>query len=63
MIEDTLYDAFGQRQIAQYFTQLSSYYVILEVLPTLQGDTATLDKIFLRSPTNNGEVPLSAFAK
>jgi HAE1 family hydrophobic/amphiphilic exporter-1 len=63
MIDDTLYDAFGQRQIAQYFTQLSSYYVILEVLPALQGDPATLDKIFLRSPTTNGEVPLSAFAK
>jgi HAE1 family hydrophobic/amphiphilic exporter-1 len=63
MIDDTLYDAFGQRQIAQYFTQLSSYYVILEVLPALQGDPATLDKIFLRSPTTNGEVPLSTFAK
>ena len=63
VIDDTLYDAFGQRQIAQYFTQLSSYYVILEVLPSLQGDPATLDKIFLRSPTTNGEVPLSAFAK
>jgi HAE1 family hydrophobic/amphiphilic exporter-1 len=63
IIDDTLYDAFGQRQIAQYFTQLSSYYVILEVLPSLQGDPATLDKIFLRSPTTNGEVPLSAFAK
>ena len=63
MIDDTLYDAFDQRQIAQYFTQLSSYYVILEVLPSLQGDPATLEKIFLRSPTTNGEVPLSAFAK
>ena len=63
VIDDTLYDAFGQRQIAQYFTQLSSYYVIMEVTPSLQGDPATLDKIFLRSPTTNGEVPLSAFAK
>ncbi len=63
MIDDTLYDAFGQRQIAQYFTQLSSYQVILEVLPALQGDPATLDKIFLRSPSTGGEVPLSAFAK
>ena len=63
VIDDTLYDAFGQRQIAQYFTQLSSYYVIMEVTPTLQGDPATLDRIFLRSPTTNGEVPLSAFAK
>jgi HAE1 family hydrophobic/amphiphilic exporter-1 len=61
-IDDTLYDAFGQRQIAQYFTQLSSYVVIMEVLPSLQGDVATLDKIFLKSPTTGGEVPLSAFA-
>jgi HAE1 family hydrophobic/amphiphilic exporter-1 len=63
IIDDTLYDAFGQRQIAQYFTQLSSYYVIMEVLPSLQGNPATLDQIFLRSPTTGGEVPLSAFAK
>jgi HAE1 family hydrophobic/amphiphilic exporter-1 len=61
-IDDTLYDAFGQRQIAQYFMQLSSYVVIMEVLPSLQGDVATLDKIFLKSPTTGGEVPLSAFA-
>ena len=61
-IDDTLYDAFGQREIAQYFTQLSSYEVILEVLPSLQEDLATLDKIFLKSSTG-GEVPLSTFAK
>jgi hydrophobic/amphiphilic exporter-1 (mainly G- bacteria), HAE1 family len=63
MIDDTLYDAFGQREIAQYFTQLASYYVIMEVLPSLQGNPTTLDQIFLRSPTTGGEVPLSAFAK
>jgi HAE1 family hydrophobic/amphiphilic exporter-1 len=63
LIDDTLDDAFGQRQIAQYFTQLASYYVIIEVLPSLQGDPMTLDQIFLRSPTTGGEVPLSAFAK
>jgi hydrophobic/amphiphilic exporter-1 (mainly G- bacteria), HAE1 family len=63
LVDDTLYDAFGQRQIAQYFTQLASYYVVMEVLPSLQGSAATLDQIFLRSPTTNGEVPLSAFAK
>ena len=63
LIDDTLYDAFGQRQIAQYFTQLSSYYVIMEILPSLQGSAASLDQIFLRSPTTGGQVPLSAFAK
>ncbi len=63
MIDDTLYDAFGQRQIAQYFTQLLSYHVIMEILPGMQADVGTLDRIFLKSPTTNGEVPLSAFAK
>ncbi len=63
MIDDTLYDAFGQRQIAQYFTQLSSYEVIMELLPSLQNDLSTLEKIFLKSPTTGGEVPLSVFAK
>ncbi len=62
-IDDTLYDAFGQRQIAQYFTQLSSYEVIMEILPSLQNDLTTLDKIFLKSPATGGEVPLSVFAK
>jgi HAE1 family hydrophobic/amphiphilic exporter-1 len=62
-IDDTLYDAFGQRQIAQYFTQLASYHVILEVLPQLQGDVEALDKIYLKSPTSNSQVPLSTFAK
>jgi HAE1 family hydrophobic/amphiphilic exporter-1 len=63
VIDDTLYDAFGQREIAQYFTQLSSYYVIIEILPSLQSSPASLDQIFLRSPATGGEVPLSAFAK
>jgi HAE1 family hydrophobic/amphiphilic exporter-1 len=62
-IDDTLYDAFGQRQIAQYFTQLSSYEVIMEILPSLQNDLTSLDKIFLKSTTTGGEVPLSTFAK
>ncbi len=62
-IDDTLYDAFGQRQIAQYFTQLSSYFVIMEVLPQLQADPQSLDKIYIKSPTTKGEVPLSVVAK
>jgi multidrug efflux pump len=62
-IDDTLYDAFGQREIAQYFTQLSTYEVIMEVLPALQQHVTTLDQIYLRSTTTGGEVPLSAFAK
>ena len=63
LIDDTLYDAFGQRQVTQYFTQLNSYHVIEEILPELQGRIDTLDKIYIRSPTSNAEVPLSAFCK
>ena len=63
LIDDTLYDAFGQRQVTQYFTQLNSYHVIEEILPELQGTIDTLDKIYIRSPTSNAEVPLSVFCK
>ena len=63
MIDDTLYDAFGQREVTQYFTQVNTYWVVEEVLPSLQGDPATLDKLYVRSPTTGQMVPLSAFAK
>ena len=60
LIDDTLYDAFGQRQVTQYFTQLNSYKVILEVPPGMQGDTATLDKLYVRG-RDGAVVPLSTF--
>jgi HAE1 family hydrophobic/amphiphilic exporter-1 len=63
LIDATLYDAFGQRQIAQYFTQISTYEVIMEVLPSLQGDVGTLQKLYLTSPLTGGQVPLSVFAR
>jgi hydrophobic/amphiphilic exporter-1 (mainly G- bacteria), HAE1 family len=62
LIDDTLYDAFGQRQVTQYFTQLNSYHVILEILPELQGNLDTLNKLYIRSPTTGDQVPLSTFA-
>jgi len=62
LIDDTLYDAFGQRQVAQYFTQLNSYRVILEILPELQGNLDTLTKLYVKSPTTGDQVPLSTFA-
>jgi hydrophobic/amphiphilic exporter-1 (mainly G- bacteria), HAE1 family len=62
LIDDTLYDAFGQRQVTQYFTQLNSYHVILEILPELQGSFDTLDKLYVKSPTTGDQVPLSTFA-
>jgi hydrophobe/amphiphile efflux-1 (HAE1) family protein len=63
LIDDTLYDAFGQRQITQYFTQLNSYHVVMEVLPELQNNPNALDRIFIRSPLTGQEVRISALAK
>jgi HAE1 family hydrophobic/amphiphilic exporter-1/multidrug efflux pump len=63
LIDDTLYDAFGQRPIAQYFTQLNQYRVILEISPVLQNGPDALEKIYLRSPTTGQMVPLAAFVR
>ncbi|ODT22647.1 MAG: acriflavine resistance protein B [Hyphomicrobium sp. SCN 65-11] len=63
LIDDTLYDAFGQRQVAQYFTQQNSYHVVMEILPDLQGRVDTLDKIYIKSPTTGQQVPFAAFAR
>jgi len=63
LIDQTLNDAFGQRQVTQYFTQRSSYHVILEIDPRLQGSPETLDRIYLTSPLTGQQVPLSTFAK
>jgi hydrophobic/amphiphilic exporter-1 (mainly G- bacteria), HAE1 family len=63
LIDNTLYDAFGQRQVTQYFTQLNSYHVVLEVSPSLLGETDTLNKIYIKSPVTNQQVPLSAFVR
>lgn len=63
LIDDTLYDAFGQRQIAQYFTQTNSYRVVLEILPELQGELDSLQKIYIKSPITGDQVPLSAFVR
>jgi len=48
-IDDTLYDAFGQRQVGTIFTQLSQYHVILEVDPKYQLSAQSLDKIYVKS--------------
>src|SRR6185437_2671402 len=50
LIDQTLYDAFGQRQVAQYFTQLNSYHVVLEISPSMQGDPRTLNELYVKSP-------------
>jgi multidrug efflux pump subunit AcrB len=57
-IDDTLYDAFGQRQVVQYFTQINSYFVVLEVPPEMQQTAATLNQLYVKS--NTGQlIPLS----
>ena len=61
-IDDTLYDAFGQRQVAQFFTQLNSYHVILEVPPGQQGEMATINKLYVHARDGTA-VPMSTFVK
>jgi len=51
MIDDTLYDAFGQRQVSTIFTQLNQYHVVMEVMPSLQLDPGSLKDIYVRSTT------------
>jgi hydrophobe/amphiphile efflux-1 (HAE1) family protein len=61
LIDQTLYDAFGQRQVATIYTATSQYKVVLEVQPQFQDNTQALSMIFV--PGANGvQVPLSAFA-
>ncbi len=62
-IDDTLADAFGQRQVNQFFTQVNQYHVILEVSAELLGDPSSLEKIYIRSSVTGGMVPLSTFVK
>jgi hydrophobic/amphiphilic exporter-1 (mainly G- bacteria), HAE1 family len=63
LIDQTLYDAFGQRQAAQFFTQLNSYHVVMEITPSLWGDPNTLNLLYLKSPLTGQMVPLSAMTK
>ena len=62
LIDDTLYDAFGQRQISTMFTQRNQYRVILEVKPELQSSPDSLSDLYIRSSAG-GEAPLSAFTR
>ena len=59
-VDNTLYDAFGQRHVAQLFTTLNTYYVILEVDPSFQSGPYALNRIYVHS-SNGSTVPLSQF--
>ncbi len=58
-IDDTLNDAFGQAQVTQYFTQVTSYFVVLEILPSLREDPNSLNQIYVKAPATGQLVPLS----
>ena len=62
MLDDALYDAFGQRQISTIFTDLNQYRVVLEATQAWPPGPQALDQIFLRS-TAGGSVPLSAITR
>jgi multidrug efflux pump len=62
MIDDTLYDAFGQRQVSTIFTQFNQYHVVLEVQPSFQQHPDALQQIYVRS-ASGASVPLSAFTR
>jgi multidrug efflux pump len=61
-IDDTLYDAFGQRQVSTIFTQLNQYHVVLEVDPQFQQNPDSLKQLYVKSNTGI-QVPLSAFTR
>jgi HAE1 family hydrophobic/amphiphilic exporter-1/multidrug efflux pump len=62
LIDDTLYDAFGQRQVATIFTQLDQFKIVLEVDPKFQLDGGALDRIYVATSSGQ-QIPLSAVAK
>jgi hydrophobe/amphiphile efflux-1 (HAE1) family protein len=61
VIDETLYDAFGQRQVATIYTATNQFKVVLEVQPQYQHDPNLLSKIYIPGP-NGVQVPLSAVA-
>jgi multidrug efflux pump len=61
-LDDTLYDAFGQRQVSTIFTQSNQYRVVMEVKPDFQKTPQDLSHIFVQS-SSGGSVPLSAFIR
>jgi hydrophobe/amphiphile efflux-1 (HAE1) family protein len=62
MIDQTLYDAFGQRQVQTIYTSSTQYKVVLEVLPEFQMDPAALSRIYVSTPSGQ-QIPLSTVAR
>ncbi|NDQ57018.1 MAG: multidrug efflux RND transporter permease subunit [Acidipila sp.] len=61
-IDNTLYDAFGQRQVSTIFTQLNQYHVVMEAGPQFQQDPDSLKNIYVHS-SKGQQIPLSAFTR
>jgi multidrug efflux pump len=76
-IDQTLYDAYGQREVSTMFTQLNQYHVVLEVKPSFDKTPASLTDLFIQSAIavpgapsvqsssaypNGGQIPLNTFA-
>ena len=62
VIDDALYDAYGQRLVSTMFTQLNQYRVILEVKPEFKTHPDKLGALYVRS-AGGGQVPLGAFTQ
>lgn len=62
LIDDTLYDAFGQRQVSILYTTLNQYHVVMEVAPQYWQNPSTLQEIYVQSQTGE-RVPLSAVTR
>ncbi|HEY1373081.1 MAG TPA: multidrug efflux RND transporter permease subunit [Candidatus Binatia bacterium] len=60
MIDNTLYDAFGQRQVSTIFTQLNQYHVVMEAAPEFWQNPDGLKHIYVKTPSG-AQVPLSVF--
>ena len=62
LVDNTLYDAFGQRQVSTMYARLNQYHVVMEAAPEFWQNPQFLDDIYVKSPEGE-EVPLSAIAR
>ena len=62
LIDNVLYDAFGQREVSTMYTPLNQYYVVMEVAPQFWQTPLTLHQIYVRAP-NGSQVPLDSIAR
>jgi multidrug efflux pump len=64
-IDQTLYDAYGQREVSTMFTQLNQYHVVLEVKPGFEKNPSSLNDLYIRTPaatSTGGQIPLNTFS-